>query len=265
MKLEEVKLYTHIISELGNELENLSGTLTSTSGTISHTKKLNPYDLLTKLDVTVEDRVTARLRALDPNTPIVGEERGGDRTNSRYWLIDPIDGTIHFVRGNPFYCFMIALIVDDMPIVSMIYNFSTKELFHAIKGFGAYLNSARVQVSARSVQEAIVQTEVRLDSTANLQLQQLLFTKFRLLSLFCPGYEFGMIASGKAEGRICIDPFGKDYDFAPGALLIQEAGGIAKNLKGDDYRTTDSDIIVASSEEVYNELLTCVLESRSNR
>ena len=263
MKTEDIQKYTNIIDSLGDELRGLSDSVVGSSGTIGHTKKLNPYDLLTELDVAVEDHITARLRSLDPNTPVVGEEMGGDRDSDKYWLVDPIDGTIHFVRGNPFYCFMIALIVDKEPVVSLIYNFSNKDLFHAIKGHGAYHNGTIILVSERPVREAIIQTEINLHNTPNTRLQQLLSTKFRLLSLFCPGYEFSMIAAGKAEGRICIDPFGKDYDFAPGVLLVQEAGGVARNLSGNDYRTTDSDLIVASSEEVYQALLADVKESRT--
>lgn len=263
MKSKEIKKYSEIIEILGKELRDLSDAIVSKSGAISHTKKLHAYDLLTELDVTVEDRITATLRNLDPDTPVVGEERGGDRTNSRHWLIDPIDGTIHFVRGNPFYCFMVALIENHEPIVSLIYNYETGELFHAIKGHGAYRNGAVLKVSERPPQEAIVVTEINLKQNHNVVLQQLLTIKYRLLCVFSPGYEFSMIAAGKAEARMCIDPFGKDYDFAPGSLLVREAGGVAKNLHGEDYRTIDTDLIVASSEEIYQALLQEVNASRN--
>lgn len=264
MQQEDTAQYVSIIQSIESELRALRGAIVSKSGSIHHTKKLNPYDLLTELDVAIEDKITSKLHSLTPNVPIVGEERGGDRSAKRHWLVDPIDGTIHFVRGNPFYCFMIALIVDGVPFASMIYNFATGDSFRAIKNGGAYMNGSTLRVSSRPVREAVVHTEVNLHSDENLVLQKLLSEQFRLVSLFCPGYEFSMIASGRAEGRICIDPFGKDFDFAPGALLVQEAGGVAKNLSGDDYRTSDSNIIVASSMEIYEALLLSVQKSRKS-
>ncbi|MGI0134021.1 MAG: inositol monophosphatase family protein [Candidatus Micrarchaeaceae archaeon] len=264
MQQEDIVRYSGILKLIESELRALRGTIVDRSGSAHHIKKLNPYDLLTELDVAIEDKITSKLYSLTLDVPIVGEERGGDRSARRHWLIDPIDGTIHFVRGNPFYCFMIALIVDGTPVVSMIYNFATDDSFHAIKGGGAYLNGSVLRVSPRPTREAVIHTEVNLHSSENLVLQKLLFEQFRLVSLFCPGYEFSMIAAGRAEGRICIDPFGKDYDFAPGALLVQEAGGVAKNLFGDDYRTSDSDIIVASSMEVYDALLSNVQRARQS-
>lgn len=255
---DEFNRYKDVIKSLEVEFHELSDVLVAAAGKISHIKKLNPYDLLTELDVAVEDRITEHLSKLDPSIAVVGEERGGDRSAARYWLIDPIDGTIHFVRGNPFYCIMLALIVDKIPVVSIIYNFATRELFYAVKGYGAYRNGEPLQASDRPLREAIVQTEINLHTEHNLKLQQKLSKEFRLLSLFCPGYEYSMIASGKAEARICIDPFGKDYDFAPGALLVQEAGGVAKNLSGEDFKTTDRNFIVASSESVYRGLIDCV-------
>lgn len=257
----QIDKYENIVRALTADLHETGKAVVAASGSIAHSQKLNPYDLLTEQDVAVEDRITKRLHELDPDTPVVGEERGGDRTVERYWLIDPIDGTIHFVRGNPFYCSMVALVVDGEPVVSIIYNFVTQELFHAIKGRGAYCNGIAIRTSSRTPKEAIVQTEIILRNDKNLQIHGRLSNKFRLMSLFAPGYEYAMIASGRAEARICIDPAGKDYDFAPGTLLVQEAGGVAKNLLGKDFRTTDRDFITASSLEVYEDLRSVVLGS----
>lgn len=260
MSNTQIEKYESIIRALAADLREIGKGVVAASGSISHAQKLNPYDLLTEQDGAVEDHITRCLHELDPETPVVGEERGGDRTAERYWLIDPIDGTIHFVRGNPFYCSMLALVVDGESIVSIIYNFVTQELFHAIKGHGAYCNGIAIKTSTRTTKEAIVQTEIILKNDTNLQIHNRLSNKFRLMSLFAPGYEYAMIASGRAEARVCIDPAGKDYDFAPGTLLVQEAGGVAKNLLRENFRTSDRDFITASSPEVYEDLLSVVTD-----
>ena len=62
------------------------------------------------------------------------------------------------------------------------------------------------------------------------------------LKFMCAGHEFAMVASGKLEGRIMYDPYGFDYDFAPGSLLVSEAGGVVTNIGSDkyDYRNLNS-------------------------
>jgi fructose-1,6-bisphosphatase/inositol monophosphatase family enzyme len=67
------------------------------------------------------------------------------------------------------------------------------------------------------------------------------------------GYEFVLVATGKLEGRICVDAFGKDYDFAPGSLLVSEAGGIVANIGSTtyDYRNTN---LIAGNKALFDDL-----------
>ncbi len=63
-----------------------------------------------------------------------------------------------------------------------------------------------------------------------------------------------MVASGKFEGRIAKDPYGKDWDFAPGSLLVREAGGIVNNIGMETYDYKNHDY-VALCPPVYEELV----------
>ncbi len=71
-----------------------------------------------------------------------------------------------------------------------------------------------------------------------------------MIQTISAGYEFVLVATGKIEARICFDPFGKDYDFAPGSLLVSEAGGIVANigLTTYDYRNTN---LIAGNKSVF--------------
>lgn len=62
-----------------------------------------------------------------------------------------------------------------------------------------------------------------------------------------------MVAAGKVDGRVTFEPYGNDYDFAPGSLLVEEAGGVVRNLGSDtyDYRNTD---FIAANPIIYKEL-----------
>lgn len=256
MGTEDMSQYDHVVEALGSELKVLAEVVRRAAGSIEYSSKIDAYDVLTEMDVMVEDRIREKLKGLTPTIPVVGEERGGDRSARLHWLIDPIDGTIHFVRGNPFYCTMIALVEDGVPIVGVIYNLATDEFFSAVRGQGAKLNGVPTSVSKRLPREAMLQTEINLKVEGNLNAhKELTLAYSRILNVFAPGYEFAMIAAGKAEARVCLNPFGKDYDFAAGVIIIREAGGVAKNVNGSEYVLDDERFIVASSNEIYADIV----------
>ncbi len=60
------------------------------------------------------------------------------------------------------------------------------------------------------------------------------------------GYEFGLVAQGKIGGRICFDPFGKDWDYGPGSLLVTEAGGRVTNIGASSYDFRKHNFIAAN-------------------
>jgi len=215
------------------------------------TKSEMPSDVVTTLDLSVEQLLAERLHVAYPDIGFVGEEFGITQEAERFWLVDPIDGTAHFVRGIPFCTTMVALIDGSEVIFSLIYDFVRKDLYLAEKGYGASLNGQALQVSHRTFNEAYLCVETNMEHHAEDIARFLALRKTCVLmeTVNC-GYEFALIASGKIEGRICMHPYGRDYDYAAGSLLIAEAGGIVTNigLTTFDYRNHD---FLATNKEVY--------------
>jgi len=210
-------------------------------------------NLVTELDVKVESFVSERLKGLYPSIQFVGEEGGGDRTAERFWLLDPIDGTSHFIRGLPFCTTMLALVDKGEVVFSVIYDFVRDEIYVAEKGMGATKNGVPIHVSARPLRESYVCLEIKQDTAENEQLFQKVTKQIVFFKSVNAGFEYAMIASGKLDARICFKPFGNDYDYAPGSLLVREAGGIVTNVgsKSYDYRNLD---FIAANPLVYKEL-----------
>jgi len=208
---------------------------------------------VTALDMAAEAHLKQKLEAFDSSIAFVGEEQGGDRSATKFWLVDPIDGTDAFMRGLPHCTTMIALIEEGRPQFSAIYNFVQDELYYAEKGKGAYKNGERIYVSERQPPEAMVGLESDMSKEKNVQIFTQLRTTCSFFKTMTAGYEFSLVASGKIEGRICVDPFGEDYDFAPGALLVAEAGGVVANLGSStyDYRNLN---FIAANRPVYKAL-----------
>lgn len=216
-------------------------------------KSDSSVDVVTALDREAETSLRERLAKVYPDIAFFGEEFGGEKA-SRMWLVDPIDGTGHFVRGLPFATTMLALIEDGKVKLSVIYDFVRDDVYFAERGEGAWKNNERIHVSTRSLRESYLAFETNLRHPGNYaKYCRVLEMKAKTISTLNSGYEFAMVASGKLDGRMELNPFGKDWDFAPGGLLVEEAGGIVTNIGKSTYDYTNHDFL-AVNPNVYKEL-----------
>ncbi|MBI2577226.1 MAG: inositol monophosphatase [Candidatus Wildermuthbacteria bacterium] len=238
-----------LLEEAGEELKKQYGNVK-----VVH-EKVNSYvDFVTDLDRETENLLRERLRKVFTSVEFFGEEFGGNKEAERFWLCDPIDGTAHFVRGLPFCTTMLALVEDGNVVFSVIYDFVKGDFYWAQKGKGAWKNKEQIHVSNRSLKEGYVSFEVNIEkSEGNLQKYVWMDNHAGVFHTMSAGFEFAMVASGKLDARISLDPYGKIWDFAPGSLLVAEAGGVVANIgsKTYDYRNFDH---IATNPVIYREL-----------
>jgi myo-inositol-1(or 4)-monophosphatase len=216
-------------------------------------KSNSPADAVTELDRQAETFIAERLQKYDSSIDFYGEEHGGNDGAERFWLLDPIDGTAHYIRGNPFCTTMLALIESGQVTFAVIYNFVTDEMFVAAKSKGAFCNEKPIHVSNRSLSQAYMTYEVRMDQGDNLQKWLDLQKRCVLFNTINCGYEFSQVARGKVEGRVCLNAFGKDWDYAPGSLLVSEAGGVVRNIGSDSYDFRNHSF-TATNPQIYKDL-----------
>lgn len=206
------------------------------------------FELITDLDTRVEQFLKNEIAKAYPDIAFVGEEGDRDRNAKRFWLVDPIDGTTPFIRGIPFCTTMVALIEDGQVVFSAIYDFVQDIMYHAEKGKGAFANSEPIHVSNRPLRGACLVWQTHLDQEENMRWFLRLRKKCVLWHFGPSGFEFALIASGKLDGLVCVTPHGKDYDFAPGSLLVSEAGGVVANIGRRNYDYRNGNFIVANPQ-----------------
>lgn len=217
-------------------------------GNVEGSKKArDEYSLVTELDLAIEQYLREELEKIEPETAFVGEESGGSRDAERFWLCDPIDGTLLFSRGLPFCTVQLARIERGTVTFSVIYDFLNDVLFHAVRGHGAHRNGERIRISEREPERSIIILETKLHhEPQNILRAEKIEDRIQVMRSLVAGYEFTMVATGKVEGRVCVDPWGKDYDYAPGSLLVEEAGGIVATIGSSSYDFRDPNMIAAS-------------------
>ncbi len=211
---------------------------------------------VTELDIYVEEELKKALKGFDNAIGFQGEETGAHGNQSTYWLADPIDGTMMFIRGLPTCTNMIALIDEGRPVLSVIYNFVLDEWYHAVRGQGAFLNGQRIRVNQTpQLSGAVFAIEVDVRRNNNRDFFAALWDcGIANLNLVCAGYEFAHVAAGKIAGRITKDAWAAPHDLAPGALLVEEAGGYVATPNRASYTVDAPDVIVCTNAQLFEQL-----------
>jgi myo-inositol-1(or 4)-monophosphatase len=223
--------------------------LLEAQGHIEHELK-GDKSIVTKMDLLVEERLREAMLEFAPEVGFAGEETGADYEQQTFWLVDPIDGTEPFTRGLPFATNMIALIHDGRPRLGVVYNFTTDEFFSAIEGQGAFCNGHAIHVSDRPIDRAFVALGgVVREHNPNIGIDDRLRDELGVAATIraaATGYELVAVATGAIEGRLTYKCRAKPWDFAPGTLIVQEAGGRVANVGSDEYDYRDSSVVVAN-------------------
>src|SRR5256712_8807925 len=116
------------------------------------TRKRGRANFATAADHAAEKAVIERLHAHDPEIPVLSEESARKELAKaeRLWVVDPIDGTLNFSRGVPFYAVVIAYVEDGRSRAAAVHSPRTRETFIASEGEGAKLNRRAIHVSGTS-------------------------------------------------------------------------------------------------------------------
>lgn len=231
------------VTKVGHELKQYYGNVES----LSKGDGSSVSGVVTELDRKTEQFLAAELGKFSPDIGFRGEEFGVQSEADTTWLVDPIDGTAHYIRGLPFCTTMVALIENGTVIMSVIHDFVNEDTYWAIRGKGAYLNDERIHVSQRTLRQSLISFETHIEKPKNYSKYLEVRQKAGIIATINCGFEFAMIASGKLDGRIGLEPYGMDWDFAPGSLLVSEAGGVATNIGTNTYDYKNHDFIITNA------------------
>ncbi|HMI09506.1 MAG TPA: inositol monophosphatase [Candidatus Saccharimonadales bacterium] len=220
----------------------------------------NPRDLVTQADIEAEQTIIAGIKVHFPQDAILAEESGVHQgEGSEYsWTIDPLDGTGNFFKGSPDFCVMIAILQDNQPIASVIYFPIIEQLYIAEKGNGATKNGELLHVSSE-LKLASMYANTHMSSKMEIRKENLALYEKTLLNVrnvhvinACIGRLLCDIAEGIADFHFRVGLH--LWDYLPGQLLIEEAGGKVTDLKGKTL-SEEAEGVIASNGTIHNELV----------
>jgi len=156
-----------------------------------------------------------------------------DRLSKKYiWVVDPLDGTKEFIEGVPNFVVSISLVNNNTPILGVLYNPVTGEIFSAAKDNGAFLNGEPISCSKKNDLNQMVMLNSR--SETNRGLWDSYSNMFKELKpVGSVAYKLGLTAAGIGDIFVTLRPK-NEWDICAGTCIINESGGKVIDLNGND-------------------------------
>ncbi|MDG2090059.1 MAG: 3'(2'),5'-bisphosphate nucleotidase CysQ [Gammaproteobacteria bacterium] len=210
---------------------------------------------LTEADIAAHQIIVYALNELTPEIPILSEESAdiswGEREAwTRYWLVDPLDGTKEFIKRNGEFTVNIALIDNHVPVLGAVFVPVKDILYSGVLGQGAWKEDAGVETEIR-VATTSISKEVKIVASRSHRGEELdawlkkiekSFKKVELLSMGS-SLKICLVAEGKADiyPRLALT---SEWDTAAAQAILEAAGGILKDSKFKTYRYNQKENIL---------------------
>lgn len=202
--------------------------------------KKGPADFVSSADHRAEETIFESLSKARPGYGFVMEERGiveGTDKSNRF-IVDPLDGTLNFLHGQPHYAVSIALERDGVLLSGVVYDVAKNEIFWGETGRGAWLEQRKLRVAARNkLGDAVIATGtpwLGKPDEAHAQFAR----EIAVMTPACAGIrrygsaalDLAYVAAGRFDGF--WERGLKPWDIAAGLVILREANGFAEGIDG---------------------------------
>lgn len=230
-----------------------------------NTKNISSYkkddSIVTIADKEINSHLITCVKQKYPQHSVLGEEEDFGKSNY-VWVCDPIDGTMPYAAGVPVSTFALALVVDGVAILGVVYDPFLKRLYCGVKNGGAFCNGEKLKVNEIGLDDkGSIGHSVVLPK--NLGIQRFDLARFNLAlherTMVVSFYSTARTSMAIAEGHFnfSILPFiGKfSHDIAALKVIVEEAGGIVRNFYGQEDQM-DGDIkgAIICNRKAYNDI-----------
>lgn len=229
--------------------------------------KSNANDLVTEMDKKVEKYFANKIRSNYPTDLILSEEGFGDDVASltgTTWIIDPIDGTMNFVHQKRMFTISLAIFNADQGEIGFVYDVMADVLYSAKKGEGAFKNDNQLPDlnKTKSLEESIVMMNTiwttENDMVNEVKIRELVKAVRGVRTYGSAALEFSYLAEGIVDGYVSFKLH--PWDFAAGAVIYREVGGIVKHANGNDLSFLDQEPLIAGHPDLIDLIINDYLE-----
>jgi myo-inositol-1(or 4)-monophosphatase len=207
-------------------------------------------DFVSEVDRNAEQAIIDTIRRAYPGHAILAEESGTQGRNEFEWVIDPLDGTTNYLHGFPQFAVSIALRYRGRLEGGVVYDPVRDEIYTAERGNGALLNDRRLRVTEhKALKGALLGTGIPFRDQTHIEAYLGMLKDFtqETAGIRRPGsaaLDFAYVAAGRLDGFWELGL--SVWDFAAGALLVQEAGGVVSDIGGGSRHLETGNVIAAN-------------------
>jgi fructose-1,6-bisphosphatase/inositol monophosphatase family enzyme len=235
-------------------------------------EKSGPGDLVTIADIEAEEKLSKAFKQLVIGSEVVGEEVTSKKPDTIHllssaplvWVIDPIDGTKNFTKGNHLFCIMVCLVRFGTPVLAVIFDPLNDRYIAVEEGSGSWLH----KTTNSSAEKLKVAEAVNLDQMSGFlslggfrdrptrdkmrSLGRKVFKSFD--NLGCSGHEYVQLVTDDKHFTINYRTY--PWDHLPGSLIHSEAGGYQASFDGGKYDPTKltRGLVTVPNEFVWKEI-----------
>jgi myo-inositol-1(or 4)-monophosphatase len=218
---------------------------------------------VTEADLAVDAFLKERLRAARPDYGWLSEESEDDaeRLSCRtVFIVDPIDGTVAFLKSRPHFTICAAVVEDGRPVAGVVYNPISEELFTARKGQGAARNGAPIRASTRDALEGcrMLADKQMLAHKAWETPPNRPWPAMEIETRSSIAYRLALVADASFDAMLALSAK-RDWDLAAAEIIVSEAGGIVTAHDGSSFvynrPAALQGSVIAAGPDLYTKLL----------
>ena len=231
--------------------------------------KSSANDLVTNIDRETELFFIEQINKYDPTHKIIGEEGMGnnpDTLDGTVWIIDPIDGTMNFVKQHRHFMITVGIYIDGVGKLGYIFDVMREDLFHAMEGAGAWYNDSLLRkLQPVNIEEAVIGINASwVTPNAKVhheKLIELIRTVRGTRSYGSAAMEIAFVVSGKLDAYISMRL--APWDIGGGLIIAKEVGAISTNLHGEPCQLKNPDTFIIANPHIHQLLLDTYIEIKS--
>lgn len=199
-------------------------------------------DVVTDADYASERLVLDAIRATYPDDAILAEESGehagvvreDGSHNGRTWVVDPLDGTVNYANGIPYYCVSIGLVVDDRPSVGVIFDPARDDLYAATADGPATLDGEAVACSTKEMLSDYV-VSLAVIGRGGLSRERRIAPSIRIhRRMGSAALSLAYVANGRFDAFVQNGGLSA-WDVAAAGLIAERAGAVVTDIRGGPW------------------------------
>lgn len=250
--LSMAKIVREWVDEAG---DNLRESLNDAS--IKVEIKTDASDLVTEMDKSTEAFYVEKIREHFPGHKIYGEEGTYDEIENLdgfIWVIDPIDGTLNYVKQKSNFCSMLALFKDGVGILGFINDVVHDEVYYSIKDEGVFCNDKRLEpIPDHHLEEGLLAINTRMAMGELDHSKKLMDKALGVRIIGSAGLEMIQALTNRVSAYV-TSPL-NTWDIAPGYVMATELGMIVTRRDGSPINLMELNDVIVASPTVHQEIV----------